>query len=52
MKGYRLDLRLPRDLSVKLERLRQDTEKNTGKRVTKSQLVILIIAQFLSRVSD
>lgn len=50
--GYRLDLRLPREHSVKIEKLRVDMQKLTGKRVTKSKIVLLIVEKFLERVSD
>jgi SOS-response transcriptional repressor LexA len=51
-KGYRLDLRLPREHSMKIEKLRVDMQKLTGERVTKSKIVLLIIEKFLERVSD
>ena len=52
MRGYRLEVRLPRELSMKIEALRKDLSKSMGKKVTKSAVVIHIIEQFLKRVSD
>lgn len=50
--GYRYDLRLPRELSIKVESLRKGLAKSMGRRVTKSEVLRYIIEQFLKRVSD
>jgi len=52
MKGYRLEVLLPRELSVKLEALRKELQKESKKRVTKSQIALHAIKKFLEKVSD
>jgi hypothetical protein len=52
VKGYRVEVTLPREFSVKLEALRKDMQVVTKKRVTKSTVILLIIKKFLERVSE
>ena len=47
-KDYRMDLRVPRDLSKALEKERQDVTVVLGRKVTKSEIVLGILEQYFS----
>jgi hypothetical protein len=52
MKGYRLEVTLPREISKKLEALRREMQKGMKRRVTKSEIALHAIKKFLGQVSE
>lgn len=49
---YRLDVRLPRRVSERVEKLRLLLEKESGKRVTKSDVVLNVLERFFETLPE